>query len=664
MTTVETVLSDDEGDLYTAGEFLTRSGASIFCIDAVELHPRRKATIISRPQLTDTTPNYIMRDADGSIVVRLEGMDSETRLRTENLMGMYCTDDATHLVKCLAPIAVLADVMKTTRESIALEFSPQQVADWDPLASGGKFPSCPALDSEQAQLMHALHIAVNNSRTVQGLTLGLKLSKSKSWVPKRRLWRQGRQYYADFQHMHAGKSFAEIEAIMRAELGQFEHKTEVDERLRQLKEGFMEERRQAARAVNLSSAAATVVLTQNLSTAGSNPTSAVDSISTVPNAFNSTQGMTATIVRGSQVSGSSTSSAFVNTSLAVDNTNERRRSSRNTKRPPLFSAGESDLGQPQKKRATLKPSRTKRALPFNLPDPTAKMVPPKLVQNDAGEDAGYTAPSNDWIVSSMNKLILLKNLGNYCSLEGICGPRALMDSTIDELMGGGEKYDRSFILLLSITILDQLEAGDEVLYQILLAMKTANVLTPASIAQKTAAELKDIVRPFDRSLKTAWMVKLCTAIEDDHDGLVPASLQSLLDLNISEISHGVASEFIQEAFGLHFGPVVDTYYGCNMAIALELIDLEEHHYDKSKIDASKLDPTYVRESLLSWLPQAQWKEFHTLMVSTAQLLTEGTNNKQVESIRKIIRKKFGPDDKIALLGMVDSIIKCFERANE
>lgn len=144
--------------------------------------------------------------------------------------------------------------------------------------------------------------------------------------------------------------------------------------------------------------------------------------------------------------------------------------------------------------------------------------------------------------------------------------------------------------------------------------------------------------------------------------MVPTTPEALLAVGIKEMSATVANSVIQDAFGLFCGPVVDHCCGCRMAIALELIDLEEHHFDKTKIDPDKVDPICVRESLMAWSPQQEWKGFHNLMVSTAQMLVEGPDN-QVNEIRKIVRKKFGPADKNTLLGMTDSVVECFEVAN-
>ena len=138
----------------------------------------------------------------------------------------------------------------------------------------------------------------------------------------------------------------------------------------------------------------------------------------------------------------------------------------------------------------------------------------------------------------------------------------------------------------------------------------------------------------------------------------------LLALGIREISLDVANAVIQDVFGVFYGPGVDQFYGVRMAIALDLIDLNEHHCDKTKIDTDDVNPEYVRGSLLTWLPPEEWKDFHKLMVSTAQMIVESPDAKQDRVIRKITKKKFGAADKTIVLGMIDSIDDYFAVADE
>ena len=345
-----------------------------------------------------------------------------------------------------------------------------------------------------------------------------------------------------------------------------------------------------------------------------------------------------------------------------------RKSSRATKRPQLLAEeqGEAAAKKPATKKpkvASLAPSFTKRATQPTTTRPTSGMVPPKLLKNGDGKDIGYSVPSTEWVTASMNKLVLLKNLSNYCAFEGIRGPRAVLDTLLDELMGGGADYNRTFVILIGWTILDQMGEPDEAFIRIIAALKASGLLTPESIAASNAKRLREIISPHDKTLNTGWMVKLCKILVEDHDSIVPSTAEALVALGVKEITHSVASSVIQDAFGYFYGPAIDQFYGCRMVVALELIDLEEHHFDKSNIDPDTVQPTYVRESLLSWLPQQEWKDFSKVMVSIAQMLVEAPEG-QANSIRKIIRKRFGPADRNFLLGMADSIVEYFANVSD
>ena len=217
---------------------------------------------------------------------------------------------------------------------------------------------------------------------------------------------------------------------------------------------------------------------------------------------------------------------------------------------------------------------------------------------------------------------------------------------------------KNFIVLLTTILVDQMTEPDEKLYQIIAALKGAGMLAAEAIAEMTAQHLKTLTQPFDKKLKTAWMAKLCKELVDNHDSLIPRTPEALLALGLEEITPSIASTVAQEAFGLFYGPAVDDYYGCRMAIVLDLIDVGEYHFDKKKIKIENVNPDYVRVSLLTWLPQTEWKSFHKLLVSTAQILVEASDE-QVETIQKVIKKKFALAEKRVLLGAIDSIIDHF-----
>ena len=610
----------------------------------------RETVVMVPPRLDDVAPEYISENDDGTVTIELDCMDKATRIRISTLMSMYA-DDATHFAKCMGFSAAIADLLKQPKENVALELTRAQVQSWD---WNGDTLKVGKLSYDHARLLKGLHKAVNEDRVFQGLLVGVRMSKLKGWRHQIRLCKQGRQLYADFQQIMPGKSFQEIEAKMSAELGHLETKPQVDDRVRALIEEYREEKRKLARASNIAAAPTTTTVSA-VSTAV---------VAAAAEALTRAGQETNAAVPATVTDGSSNSEGEPTTPPVIAS----RKSSRATKRPQLLAEeqGEAAAKEPATKKpkvASLAPSFTKRATQPTTTRPTSGMVPPKLLKNGDGKDIGYSVPSTEWVTASMNKLVLLKNLSNYCAFEGIRGPRAVLDTLLDELMGGGADYNRTFVILIGWTILDQMGEPDEAFIRIIAALKASGLLTPESIAASNAKRLREIISPHDKTLNTGWMVKLCKILMEDYDSIVPSTAEALVALGVKEITHSVASSVIQDAFGYFYGPAIDQFYGCCMVVALELIDLEEHHFDKSNIDPDTVQPTYVRESLLSWLPQQEWKDFSKVMVSIAQMLVEAPEG-QANSIRKIIRKRFGPADRNFLLGMADSIVEYFANVSD
>ena len=204
---------------------------------AQELFPKRRGMVIGPPRLSDGAPSYITEDADGVVTVKLSWMDTDTRVRLSILMSMYA-DDATHFAKCTGFAAVVADLLKRSKESVATEFTADEIRSWDWTKPTMRVRQ---VDTDQCRAMKALHEALNADRVLQGEKHGVMVSKLKGWRHQLRLWSQGRQLYGDFQQIMPGKSFQEIEERMKNELGCLQSKPEVDERMRQLIEGFRKE---------------------------------------------------------------------------------------------------------------------------------------------------------------------------------------------------------------------------------------------------------------------------------------------------------------------------------------------------------------------------------------------------------------------------------------
>ena len=176
----------------------------------------------------------------------------------------------------------------------------------------------------------------------------------------------------------------------------------------------------------------------------------------------------------------------------------------------------------------------------------------------------------------MNKVTAVKHLVNLCADQGLVGRRSELDTAIDEIMGGGAQYDRSFIILLTAAMSENMHGGDEDLLNVLRALKDADLLSPNALKDSTAAETRRVIQKHDKSLAAAWIRTMCTKLVDEHGGLVPKTIQELLAMEIPQISLAVATTVSQEAYGCFYGPVVDRHYGVQMAIALELIDVGQY----------------------------------------------------------------------------------------
>ena len=121
-TRVEVEAASDSEDEYR------NSGVSFGHYPGAEMLAIRNnhgTVVMASPRVDDDTPAYIKEHSDGTVTIKLDGMDSATRIRISTVMSMYA-EDATHFAKCMGFSAVLSDLLKQPRESIALELSPGQ----------------------------------------------------------------------------------------------------------------------------------------------------------------------------------------------------------------------------------------------------------------------------------------------------------------------------------------------------------------------------------------------------------------------------------------------------------------------------------------------------------------------------------------------------------
>ena len=604
-------------------------------------------------------------EVSGAITFNLAGMETETRVRVELIVNMYA-EKPSYFERIINPIALVADMLGKEKAKIACVARQGQIRRWDWRTD---LPRVDKLEYDHRRLMEGLFTAISDDRTKVANQLKGALPKLKSWRHYTRLWKAGRKLYSDFQHLMPGCSIEEVEAAIYDECqekGQTEKqlKAIVATKLRKFREEKQKE--EGERAINERANTDTGVV---IGTQVIEATSTADA--TPPTSLRSSARL-----RGRSLP---TNPALVTPAPTLQRHNRTTLPKRRSL-PMVAAAPTSTAVMRARSRATTATTAKKRQRTLTPcfigttnkpklaggPTPVAAsetnltgLVPPRLMRDDKGNE-GYSEPSEDWVEQQMDKLAVVKHFVNCCAVQGIVAPRAELDAAIDSIMGGGANYDRAFILLLTAAISDNMCGSDQALLEILSALKDAKLLSQEAIANSTASALKKIVSPHDKHLRTAWIVKMCGVLVNKHNGSIPASIQELLALEIPEISIAVASTVTQQGFGWYYGPVVDQFYGTRMAIALDLIETLQYHSDKFKIKADHIEPHYIRESLLQWLPPREWKGFHTLMVSMAQIIVDDPSNKdKIQTIKKIMEKRFPAADKLMLAGMIEHVYLCF-----
>jgi len=516
--------------------------------------------------------------------------------------------DAHHFAKCMGPIKLVAELLQTPFEEHAMEMSVAKINSWT-AGDDEDTPRTGGLIHKHSRIVKALFEAINSNKTNLAQALDMKLPQL-NWRSYIRLWRQGRQYIADFRCMMPGKSFEEIYAKMREELDDLVSKRSVDEKVEKLLNDYRESKLIERRRANIVT-------------------------SPVGNESASVRYPLRMRQKKADIDDEESDEEMedeVQTTHSVSNTKKRKARS-----------SVSSITGSNKKRATSK-----------------EMMPPVLKQNESGVAIGYYDPSKAWASAAKNKVVLLKCLIMYCGLRGIQGQRGHLDTFIAGLFPGAVDYDRSFVLLVAAIIFDQKHVNDSAAMDVLQALVKSGFFTPQAFADTDAKHLKSIVSPFDSKLTTKWMVDLGKALVNEHDGKVPATRTALKELPLTVINPTVVNTVFQDALGHFYGPTVDNFYGTGMAVALGLIDIEEYDcIEKKEVSPKDLDVDKVQSSLMTWLPQHEWKDFDKLMADVAQIVVEDDGGEK--AIKRVIRKKFLRNDRKLLFKMVDDIAEYFAK---
>lgn len=623
-----------------------------------------------------------VNDGEGTIAFKLENMPTETRVKVELVLQMYA-EQPTHFKKITAPIDLVAEMIPDLgKHKIAFFRKPAAIAKWDWTK---KLPKVGRVDYDERCLMEGLYHGIDDNRINNPKIASLP--RLKGWDHYLKLWKEGRQLYSNYQYLMPGSSFEEIEAKIIEEVGSFKTKIRIDEHMAKKLREFREDKMKEARAKEIAAASGSVAAAAT-TTATTTTTAATTSTTAA-----STKGTTAASTKGTTTTGTRRSTRLnpavptvpvtpatsaKKSAPVVPPTIARRSARQCHPLPTKNSSAKTSTPTPAKApAATLfvpPPPSTKRRRTLSFTGIEAKrpklacgetsgtstmLGPPKYMEDGKG-NAGYTDPTDAWVEEQMHKMTVLKHFGNLCADKGISGTRAEVDSAIEAMMGGAAAYDRTFMLLLTYAIAEHMTENDEALLKILDVLKAANAITPAAIAQLGARGLKKIIAPHDNGINTAWLVQMCNVLVNEHGGKVPSKIEEILAMGIAQITTGVATAVCQDAFGWYYGPVVDYYYGVRMAIALDLLHLTPYGDDKFEIDPDRVDPDQVRESLMTWLPTRDWKNFHKLMVSTVQIIIETDDvMARKEELQNIIRKHFVTNDKNLLFGVIEDVHKRF-----
>lgn len=183
--------------------------------------------------------------------------------------------------------------------------------------------------------------------------------------------------------------------------------------------------------------------------------------------------------------------------------------------------------------------------------------------------------------------------------------------------------------------------------------ESVEVITAASIE-----DVKLIIDDFEfgNTLELAQtLLEVATAIETDHEGVVPQSKEGLKSIRVEE---PVSSLLMQQAYAS--SELVVSLHTRKVLVALDMVDWEEAGTDqKSEVKMAKLTTDKIRKSLRTWLPKGESVNFHDTMDSIGNLLAS-RNIGDWGRINSAIASHFSTKDKDTLVGMVQAISQFYK----
>jgi endonuclease-3 len=170
------------------------------------------------------------------------------------------------------------------------------------------------------------------------------------------------------------------------------------------------------------------------------------------------------------------------------------------------------------------------------------------------------------------------------------------------------RYTNPFELL-AATILSA-QSTDKTVNQITPAL-FKKYPTPAALAKADLLELEALIRPsgfFHNKAKN--LITCAVAIENQHHGEVPASMEELIEL--PGVGRKTANVVLGNAFGINAGVVVDTHI---QRLSQRLKLSEEQTPEKIECD------------LMAIVPQEEWTRFAHRMIQHGRLICQARKPK-------------------------------------
>ena len=191
----------------------------------------------------------------------------------------------------------------------------------------------------------------------------------------------------------------------------------------------------------------------------------------------------------------------------------------------------------------------------------------------------------------------------------------------------------------------------DVVLEILLKFIEEGLTSPATVCDRTANQIQAIIAEIDNgNNRGAAIHHIATELmKPKYGGVVPKSREKLLELGLK----GMIVPLMMHLFGST--DLVISIHGRKIVTALDMLDWEESGAsDKLDIKMEKLPPLWVKKSLMTWLPRAEYVRFFDTMGSLGPLLASQAQG-DWGPVKAAINNHFSSNDKPQLTEMVENI---------